>query len=54
MKLAIPFYMRLKVIEHFFVYFRNYEDDMIRIIGYLGTPLLNEYGGLLEKSLQNE
>ncbi len=27
---------------------------MIRIIGYLGTHLLNEYGGLLEKSLQNE
>ena len=40
--------------EHFFDYFRNYEDDMIRIIGYLGTHLLNEYGGLLEKSLQNE
>jgi hypothetical protein len=40
--------------EHFFDYFRNYEDDMIRIIGYLGTHLLNEYGGLLEKSLKNE
>ena len=40
--------------EHFFDYFRNYEDDMIRIIGYLGTHILNEYGGLLEKSLQNE
>ena len=40
--------------EHFFDYFRNYEDDMIRIIGYLGMHLLNEYGGLLEKSLKNE
>jgi len=40
--------------EHFFDYFRNYEDDMIRIIGYLGTHIINEYGGLLEKSLQNE
>ena len=40
--------------EHFFDYFRNYEDDMIRIIGYLGIHLLNEYGGLLEKSLKNE
>ncbi|MFX1573116.1 MAG: hypothetical protein ACFFB0_10235 [Promethearchaeota archaeon] len=40
--------------EHFFDYFRNYEDDMIRIIGYLGTHLLNEYGGLVEKSLKNE
>lgn len=27
---------------------------MIRIIGYLGTHLLNEYGGLLEKSVKNE
>jgi len=40
--------------EHFFDYFRNYEDDMIRIIGYLGTHLLNEYGGLLGKSFKNE
>jgi hypothetical protein len=40
--------------EHFFDYFRNYEDDMIRIIGYLGIHLLNEYGGMLEKSLKNE
>ncbi|MFX1306502.1 MAG: hypothetical protein ACFFDG_06745 [Promethearchaeota archaeon] len=40
--------------EHFFDYFRNYEDDMIRIIGYLGIHLLNEYGGLLGKSLKNE
>ncbi|MFX1390229.1 MAG: hypothetical protein ACFE9Z_09225 [Promethearchaeota archaeon] len=40
--------------ENFFDYFRNYEDDMIRIIGYLGTHLLNEYGGLLEKTLKNE
>ncbi|MFX1478817.1 MAG: hypothetical protein ACFFCI_11865 [Promethearchaeota archaeon] len=40
--------------EHFFDYFRNYEDDMIRIIGYLGVHLLNEYGGFLKKSLENE
>ncbi|MFX0034937.1 MAG: hypothetical protein ACFE9I_04760 [Candidatus Hermodarchaeota archaeon] len=40
--------------QHFFDYFRNYEDDMIRIIGYLGIHLLNEYGGLLGKSLKNE
>lgn len=40
--------------KNFFDYFRNYEDDMIRIIGYLGTHILNEYGGLLEKLLKNE
>ncbi|MFX1313578.1 MAG: hypothetical protein ACFFHD_13370 [Promethearchaeota archaeon] len=40
--------------KNFFDYFRNYEDDMIRIIGYLGTHLLNEYGGLLEKTLKSE
>ncbi|MFX0028489.1 MAG: hypothetical protein ACFE8B_04735 [Candidatus Hermodarchaeota archaeon] len=40
--------------DHFFDYFRNYEDDMIKIIGYLGIHLLNEYGGLLEKALKNE
>jgi hypothetical protein len=40
--------------DHFFDYFRNYEDDMIRIIGYLGIHLLNEYGGILERSLKSE
>ncbi len=40
--------------EHFFDYFRNYEDDMIRIIGYLSVHLMNEYGGFVEKSLSNE
>jgi hypothetical protein len=39
--------------EHFFDYFRNYEDDLLRIIGYLAVHLLNEYGGLIEKILQN-
>ena len=39
--------------EHFFDYFRNYEDDLLRIIGYLAVHLLNEYGGLIEKTLQN-
>jgi len=27
---------------------------MVRIIGYLGIHLLNEYGGILERSLKNE
>jgi hypothetical protein len=39
--------------EHFFDYFRNYEDDLLRIIGYLAVHLLNEYGGLVEKTLKN-
>ena len=40
--------------EHFFDYFKNYEDDMIRIIGFLAIHLFNEYGGLVEKVLENE
>jgi hypothetical protein len=40
--------------ERFFDYFRNYEDDMIRILGFLLVHLLNEYGGLVEKILENE
>ena len=40
--------------DQFFDYFRNYEEDMVRIIGYLGIHLLNEYGGILERSLKNE
>ncbi|TXT65888.1 MAG: hypothetical protein BAJALOKI3v1_60027 [Promethearchaeota archaeon] len=40
--------------EHFFDYFRNYEDDMIRIIGYLFIHLLNEFGNLIEKILEND
>lgn len=40
--------------EHFFDYFRNYEDDMIRILGFLFIHLLNEYGGLIEKLLDNQ
>ncbi|MHA1320916.1 MAG: hypothetical protein ACTSQ1_14065 [Promethearchaeota archaeon] len=39
--------------EHFFDYFKNYEDDLLRIIGYLAVHLLNEYGGLIEKLLKN-
>ena len=39
---------------HFFDYFRNYEDDMIRIMGFLTIHLLNEYGGFVEKLLNNE
>jgi hypothetical protein len=39
--------------EHFFDYFKNYEDDLLRIIGYLAVHLLNEYGGLVEKILEN-
>ncbi len=38
----------------FFDYFRNYEDDLIRIIGFLTIHLLNEYGGFVEKLLKNE
>lgn len=40
--------------EKFFDYFRNYEDDLIRIVAFLGIHLLNEYGGLIEKILENE
>ncbi|MFX0057896.1 MAG: hypothetical protein ACFE85_04590 [Candidatus Hodarchaeota archaeon] len=40
--------------EHFFDYFRNYEDDMIRIIGFLAVHLFNEYGGFVEKILGND
>ncbi|MBD3194786.1 MAG: hypothetical protein GF317_07015 [Candidatus Lokiarchaeota archaeon] len=40
--------------ENFFDYFRNYEDDMIRIIGFLGIHLINELGGVIEKTFQNE
>ncbi|MGQ4875289.1 MAG: hypothetical protein ACP6IY_14590 [Promethearchaeia archaeon] len=40
--------------EHFFDYFRNYEDDMLRILGYLFVHLLNEYGGLIEKFNKSE
>jgi len=40
--------------DHFFDYFRNYEDDLIRILGFLGVHLFNEYGGLVDKFLQNE
>jgi hypothetical protein len=40
--------------EHFFNYFKDYEDDMIRIIGFLSVHLLNEYGGLIEKFLEND
>jgi len=39
--------------QHFFDYFKNYEDDLLRIIGYLAVHLLNEYGGLVEKILKN-
>ncbi|MFX1237565.1 MAG: hypothetical protein ACFFAS_14325 [Promethearchaeota archaeon] len=40
--------------ENFFDYFRNYEDDMLRIIGFLVVHLLNEYGGIIEKILKND
>ena len=40
--------------DHFFDYFRNYEEDMIRIVGFLFVHLLNEYGGLIEKFLKND
>ncbi|MEJ2250431.1 MAG: hypothetical protein P8Y70_12595 [Candidatus Lokiarchaeota archaeon] len=40
--------------EHFFDYFKNYEDDLIRIIGFLGIHLINEYGNLVEKTFEND
>jgi hypothetical protein len=40
--------------ERFFEYFKSYEDDMIRIIGFLFVHLLNEYGGFVGKILENE
>lgn len=40
--------------KNFFDYFKNYEDDMIRIIGYLAVHIFNEYGGLVEKFLRND
>jgi len=40
--------------ENFFDYFHNCEEDMIKIIGFLAIHIMNEYGGLLKKSLSNE
>lgn len=40
--------------ENFFDYFRNYEDDMLRIIGFLIVHVLNEFGGIVEKILKND
>jgi hypothetical protein len=40
--------------EKFFDYFRNYEDDMFRIIGFIIIHLMNEYGGLVEKPLKSD
>lgn len=40
--------------KNFFEYFQNYEDDMIRILGFLFVHFLNEYGGLVDKLLQND
>ena len=40
--------------ERFFEYFKNYEDDMIRILGFLAVHLFNEYGQYVEKILENE
>ncbi|HMF34187.1 MAG TPA: hypothetical protein VKK79_22370 [Candidatus Lokiarchaeia archaeon] len=37
----------------FFSHFENYEDDMLRIIGYLGVHLVNELGGIVEKAFSN-
>ncbi len=38
----------------FFAHFENYEEDMIRILGYLGVHLVNELGGILEKAFENK
>lgn len=37
-----------------FALFENYEDDLVRILGFLPVHLLNEYGNLVEKILANE
>ncbi len=39
--------------DHFFNYFYSYEDDLFRILGFLFVHILNEYGSLVEKSLEN-
>jgi hypothetical protein len=36
-----------------FSMFENYEDDLVRILGFLPVHFLNEYGNLVEKTLQN-
>jgi hypothetical protein len=40
--------------SEFFSNFENYEDDMLRIIGYLGVHLVNEVGGVVEKAFENK
>jgi hypothetical protein len=35
-------------------YFQGYEEDVIRIIGFMGVHLLNENGRVLEKACENE
>src|SRR4030042_389321 len=37
----------------FFAHFESYEDDMLRIIGYLGVHIVNELGGIVEKAFEN-
>jgi hypothetical protein len=40
--------------EELFDHFRNYEDDVIRIIGFFIIHILNENGRLFEKAVKNE
>jgi len=40
--------------EELFDHFRNYEDDVVRIIGFFIVHLLNENGRLIEKAVKNE
>jgi len=34
--------------------FENYEEDLVRILGFLPVHFLNEYGNVVQKILQNE
>jgi len=38
----------------FMEYFRNYEEDVIRIVGFLMIHLINENGRIIEKLCENE
>jgi hypothetical protein len=40
--------------EELFDHFRNYEDDVVRIIGFFIIHLLNEKGRLFERAAENE
>ncbi len=35
-------------------YFRGYEEDVVRILGFMGVHILNENGRLIEKACEND